>query len=215
MRHFLGAAAVAALLAAASPASAAFVFNTGELGGTPVNLVANADSTVQTGNIGVGGELVTFTSTNLLHVVTGAAALESTPLTNLTISFLTSKDAVGWNVDLIDLVKGGGPDDSNMGVSINGGSTAGVDFFTVASLKGGSGKYNITTTGTDVINTLAFTFNPGVGAQKQFRITGIDDSGGGGSGGPVPEPATWAMMIMGFFGLGSMMRRRRLATLAA
>ena len=39
--------------------------------------------------------------------------------------------------------------------------------------------------------------------------------GGGGntqihwSGGAVPEPATWAMMIMGFGGIGSLIRRRR------
>jgi len=34
---------------------------------------------------------------------------------------------------------------------------------------------------------------------------------GGGGGNEVPEPATWAMMIMGFGGVGSMMRRRRTA----
>ncbi len=33
--------------------------------------------------------------------------------------------------------------------------------------------------------------------------------GGGGGQGGVPEPATWAMMIMGFGGVGAMMRRRR------
>ena len=33
--------------------------------------------------------------------------------------------------------------------------------------------------------------------------------------GAVPEPATWAMMIMGFFGLGSMVRRRRAALAGA
>jgi hypothetical protein len=37
----------------------------------------------------------------------------------------------------------------------------------------------------------------------------------GGGGGPVPEPATWAMMLMGFGGLGAMLRRnRRQAALA-
>ena len=30
--------------------------------------------------------------------------------------------------------------------------------------------------------------------------------------GGVPEPATWAMMLMGFFGLGSVVRRRRVLT---
>lgn len=35
------------------------------------------------------------------------------------------------------------------------------------------------------------------------------DSSGIGEGNPVPEPATWAMMILGFFGTGSMLRSRR------
>ena len=31
------------------------------------------------------------------------------------------------------------------------------------------------------------------------------------SGGAVPEPSTWALMIAGFGGVGAMLRRRRLA----
>jgi len=38
-----------------------------------------------------------------------------------------------------------------------------------------------------------------------FR-TGPDNAGAGG----VPEPATWAMMIVGFGGVGALMRRRRI-----
>ena len=34
----------------------------------------------------------------------------------------------------------------------------------------------------------------------------------GGGGGPVPEPATWAMMILGFGGVGWMLRRNRART---
>ena len=38
---------------------------------------------------------------------------------------------------------------------------------------------------------------------------------GPGPGGPgIPEPATWAMLIMGFGGVGAIMRRRRIATQA-
>ena len=47
-----------------------------------------------------------------------------------------------------------------------------------------------------------------------YRLT-IDGPGniiGGGGGGPgVPEPATWAMMIFGFAGIGAALRRRRAA----
>jgi hypothetical protein len=35
---------------------------------------------------------------------------------------------------------------------------------------------------------------------------GVDDNNPGGE---VPEPATWAMMILGFGGVGGLMRRRR------
>ncbi|HEX7945747.1 MAG TPA: PEPxxWA-CTERM sorting domain-containing protein [Phenylobacterium sp.] len=73
-------------------------------------------------------------------------------------------------------------------------------------------------TGTFVLN---FTL-PGdytvTGVNIAFGTTGTDfhgasctagcDGGGGGQGG-VPEPATWAMMIMGFGGVGTLLRRRR------
>jgi hypothetical protein len=35
-----------------------------------------------------------------------------------------------------------------------------------------------------------------------------------GGGGPIPEPATWAMMILGFGGVGAMLRRRRVPQLS-
>ena len=55
-----------------------------------------------------------------------------------------------------------------------------------------------------------------MGAGAQLVLTGNSQSGDnaatlGVSVGAVPEPATWAMMLLGFFGLGSMIRRRRAA----
>ena len=46
---------------------------------------------------------------------------------------------------------------------------------------------------------------------------GIGGAGGpgGGAGGAVPEPASWALMIAGFGGVGAILRRRRTAALAA
>ena len=38
-----------------------------------------------------------------------------------------------------------------------------------------------------------------------LTVTGQDPAGGGA----VPEPATWAMMLLGFFGMGSALRSRR------
>jgi hypothetical protein len=60
-----------------------------------------------------------------------------------------------------------------------------------------------------------------LGANREGSGVGVGnpcDSGGdcgGGGGNEVPEPATWAMMVMGFGGVGALMRRRRTMQLAA
>lgn len=45
------------------------------------------------------------------------------------------------------------------------------------------------------------------GALRGWTLTLTDTT----STGAIPEPATWAMMILGFFGAGSMVRRRQVA----
>ena len=48
---------------------------------------------------------------------------------------------------------------------------------------------------------------------RAIGTTGLDDPGGVRGG--VPEPASWAMMVLGFGGLGAVLRRRRQVTLTA
>jgi hypothetical protein len=61
----------------------------------------------------------------------------------------------------------------------------------------------------------AYLLGPG-----DYTVTGVviqSPFGAGAAGielGAVPEPATWGMMLMGFFGLGAMLRRSRKAVLA-
>lgn len=58
---------------------------------------------------------------------------------------------------------------------------------------------------------------PGGGFPGGGLLPGGGTGGGGGGGGGgdipgvpgIPEPTTWAMMILGFFGIGAAMRRRR------
>ena len=62
-------------------------------------------------------------------------------------------------------------------------------------------------TGTPNITGVNFLFGTD-GASVTGGGSCTADCGGGGQGG-VPEPATWAMMIMGFGGVGAILRRRR------
>ena len=66
----------------------------------------------------------------------------------------------------------------------------------------GSNKFVITAgDGFAGITTLEYHFDPAIQQAKQFRVIGV--------GPTIPEPATWAMMIMGFGGIGAVLRRRR------
>jgi len=64
-------------------------------------------------------------------------------------------------------------------------------------------------------NNLGNTIGAHIGACNTgctaFATTGFATNGGGGV---IPEPATWAMMILGFGGVGAMLRRRRVPQLA-
>jgi opacity protein-like surface antigen len=74
----------------------------------------------------------------------------------------------------------------------------------------GWNKATLTFKATSTTQTLSFlaTGTQNAGAPPFALLDGVSVT-------PVPEPATWAMMIMGFGLMGMMMRRRRLATLTA
>jgi hypothetical protein len=206
-KNLLAGVAGATLLTIAGPASAAFIFSEGNVGGTGVHSSTGFDQTGTTvyGTVGIGGELVTLSSSGTLNLNgSGEAIIDGDPLNDLLVQFISSYGVVGWNVEL----PGGQPPDGGyaMTVSVNGGSTAGVDLFTVDPLSPPQ-KYFITGTEGDAINSLAFTFEPGVDAMKQIRLSIAEDGGGGSN--EIPEPATWTMMLLGFGGVGALLRQRR------
>jgi hypothetical protein len=61
-------------------------------------------------------------------------------------------------------------------------------------------------------------FGIGIGpSSTAFDAFAIDDlrwTTGTDTGGAVPEPTAWALMLLGFAGLGAMLRRRRIAVAA-
>ena len=60
--------------------------------------------------------------------------------------------------------------------------------------------YARTLTGPPGITHLGVTFAPAIANAKQFRVEGLA---------AIPEPATWALMVLGVGGMGLMLRRQR------
>lgn len=54
-----------------------------------------------------------------------------------------------------------------------------------------------------------FTLERRRGTAVSVRITSITDDRAGGAA--VPEPGVWALMVLGFGGMGAMLRRHRAA----
>jgi hypothetical protein len=91
-------------------------------------------------------------------------------------------------------------------------------FFTALTITPISGSGSITYGGGP---THAISLLPGsLGIGSYHLSFGGTTTGGGGEGGTlsffqaVPEPSTWAMMLLGFVGIGFAMRRRRSPELA-
>lgn len=95
------------------------------------------------------------------------------------------------------------------------GGTGGVSAFNDLASGVSYGSFAYTSADNNVFRTLTLNaaaladINAAVGGQFAFGGT----VGAGGS--VVPEPATWAMMLMGFAGLGSALRARRRQVISA
>ena len=85
------------------------------------------------------------------------------------------------------------------------GSNPWDDFFCIEPGSGGFTSCPIVPNGTAVSTPLLYENADGAWQAAPLVVTFTDDRGGGG----VPEPASWALMLIGFGGLGAMLRRRR------
>jgi hypothetical protein len=103
------------------------------------------------------------------------------------------------------------------------GNYFGVDSNTAAQSFGAAGLY-FGGTCAGIYDTLTTSLNTTVGQAYTLRFdlsvfgginNGVRVSTGALTTGAVPEPATWAMMLIGFGGIGFAMRRQRKAALLA
>ena len=194
----------AALLAMAAPASASVLFNSTFDGlqayGT-WNVHATADG--WTAVAGPGIELQN-------HVAgdpsTGAATDVFVELDSHANSAMsrTITDEGNYVLDFLYSPRPGVGDLSN-----------GISIFLNGNLLDPPGNLSAVGGGNTMWSAYSTSFHATAGSILTFAATGTNDSLGGYvdniklSTGAVPEPATWAMMIFGFGGVGAAIRRRR------
>jgi hypothetical protein len=202
----LASAAALGLAAIATPASAAIQLCTSGAscvtGTTNVNLEAysSAGTPTVTGTVGIGGPLVTFTSTNgLLDTNPGAATVfraDGQDLTQLTFSILSGFSAAEFNLE------NGSP--SSFQVTLTN-SLGEILTQTFNGLQGSNVFYMVAPSGQTYTSASFTSLGGGFNDLKQLRVITAAAA--------VPEPATWALMLLGFGGMGVAMRRTRRQTM--
>ena len=196
MKYSILAAACGALIFCA-PAQAAvtvgdFTIEEGSFGaGTGVHSTGAQTGTTINGVVNQEGSAVTFTSTDSLTINGSGQAIISPVdgiMTDLTVLFANPWAQITFSFD---------GDPGSFSLLVN--DTANFGTCSICNISS-SGQNKFTVSGGD-ITKLGFTFNPGVSTARQFRVEQVN--------GAVPEPGTWAMMLLGFGAIGFAMRRRR------
>ena len=166
-------------------------------GTTNVNLGAYTNAPMVTGNVGIGGPVVDFTSANgNLSTNTGAATIftaSGSLLSQLTFTLLTgSFTAAEFNLE------NGSIKAMDIVLSTNTGATKVVSITNA----NGSNIFDIIADPGESFTGASFvaTAPNGFADFKQLRLV---------LAAPVPEPATWGMMLLGFAGIGMAIRRSR------
>jgi hypothetical protein len=153
-----------------------------------------------------GAPVVTFTSnggSTLLETNTGAATVftaDGSLLNQLTFTLLggASFTAAEFNLERGDTTNNSLP--LSITLTALGGGTRTFD----VTSPNGSNIFNIIADAGESYTGASFsTTNGGFADLKQLRLVLA------GSTPAVPEPATWAMMLLGFGGIGFAMRRSR------
>jgi hypothetical protein len=92
---------------------------------------------------------------------------------------------------------------SGIPVTINAFNTQGATFSESFTLENGSNTFGIVASEVERWISCRVFSSVGVSEFRQLRLGGVSQIVS-----PVPEPGTWAMMLIGFGGLGYSMRRR-------
>jgi hypothetical protein len=211
-RILMIALATAAIGITSTPASAVILQQCGSgascvSGTTNVNLQGNVNDpgALQIlGNVGpVTGPLVTFTSSNgLLDANSGAATIFRPGDALLTQLTFTLQSGFSFSKAEFDLLSGA-PKVFDVVLTTSSGATNTIH----VDNSNGSNVFNVIGQGSESFTSASFSstagdIDGGFATFKQLRLVMS-------TGQPIPEPATWAMMLLGFGGIGMAMRRSR------
>ena len=226
MKMRLAVAASALALIVAAPASATIFINTGAGVIQPdENLLFTnnpANGTTIQGITNQSSTLVSITGGETLVGNGGQARVESldglvsTPFTynglaGQSLGFDLSDPALAFNQTEFRIFVGKGTATEATLTFVD--TTGGV--FTETFAIPANGFFNATTADGQLIDYFSIAANGSFEDVRQTRIGGVGDINNPG-GGLVPEPTSWALMIMGFGGVGALLRgRRRLSFSAA
>jgi hypothetical protein len=170
-----------------------FTLDEGAFGsGLGVHSTGTQEGTTLSGVVNQDGSAVTFASTGVL-TINGSGQATVVPLSGI-IEVLSVNFARGW--DNVTFSFSGDPGTFNLVVNGGAAFTAGGNC-SICTIGSGQNKFTLSGSG---ITSLAFTFDPGVSTARQFRVDGVSNVPA------VPEPATWAMMLLGFGFVGGAMR---------
>lgn len=130
---------------------------------------------------------------NFLNVQTSGGAAVRTVFGQPSTDF-TNRGTVTYNASTLGGF-GSFPDRTNVRF------TNGENFLGLRVTSGGQDFFGFAFTTDTVLNSFGFETQPGVGITATRAIPAA-----------VPEPATWAMLILGFGAVGSVLRRRKVET---
>lgn len=220
MKSMLMAFAAATALAAASPAAATIVINVGPGALQPEENVLFNNSPAPGATIeGVTNQTGTFLTVSggeTLVAAGGQARLDtsdgkiSSPFTYFGLGgqlagFNLTNAALAFTTAEFRLFGG-----TATQATLTFVDTTGQVFTRIADIPK-SGFFSAQAIDGQLIDYFSIAANGTLGDVRQIRIGGVQAV----PTGVIPEPATWAMMIMGLGGAGAMMRRRRQMLTAA